>query len=87
VPFFHCGGAVYRIAQQPEPVLEIIITTPWESALLGWLIGNLHFTLELAAGVIRVQDDTALRQMLDREQIVYRAASRVFHPFRPGHQH
>jgi hypothetical protein len=32
-------------------------------------------------------DDSALRQMLEREHIHCVAASRVFHPFRPGHAH
>jgi urease accessory protein len=87
VPFFQTGGATYCIAQQPEPVLEIALTTPEESARLGWLVGNLHFTLQLAEGFIRMPDDSALRQMLDREQVRYAKASRVFHPFRPGHAH
>jgi urease accessory protein len=86
-PFFQAGGAIYLIAQQPEPVLEIALPTPEESARLGWLIGNLHFTLQLADGVIRMPDDSALRQMLEREHIHCVAASRVFHPFRPGHAH
>ncbi len=86
-PFFQAGGATYCIAQQPEPVLEIVLSTPEESARLGWLIGNLHFTLQLADGVIRMPDDSALRQMLEREHVRYVTASRVFHPFRPGHAH
>ena len=86
-PFFHAGNATYLLAQQPEPVLEIPLSTPEESARMAWLIGNLHFTLQLAAGVIRIPDDSALRQMLEREHIQYITASRVFHPFRPGHLH
>ena len=42
---------------------------------------------QLAPGVIRIPDDSALRQMLDREHVQYKTASRVFHPFRPGHAH
>src|SRR5271166_135133 len=86
-PFFQTNAATYVIAQQPEPVLEIPLSTPEASARLAWLIGNLHFTLQLTNGVIRIPDDSALRQMLDREQIPYTTASRVFHPFRPGHAH
>jgi urease accessory protein len=87
MPFFHAAGATYRIAQQPEPVLEIALAGADESARLGWMIGNLHFTLQITDSVIRMPDDSALRQMLDREQIPYTTASRVFHPFRPGHLH
>jgi urease accessory protein len=87
MPFFHTAGATYLIAQQPEPVLEIALATPAESARLGWLIGNLHFSLELAGSVIRVADDPALRQMLTREHISFSEASRVFHPESHGHVH
>jgi|ERR1700678_2481105 urease accessory protein len=87
VAFFHDGDATYVIAQQPEPVLEVALATPLESARLGWLIGNLHFSLELAGCVIRVADDPALRQLFDREHIAFSEASHVFHPERHGHVH
>jgi urease accessory protein len=87
IAFFHLDGATYLTAQRPEPVLEIALGTPAESARLGWLIGNLHFSLEITDAVIRVADDTAVRAMLDREQIPYTRASQVFHPFRQAHHH
>ena len=86
-PFFRLDGATYLIAQRPEPVLEIPLTTPAESTRIGWLIGNLHFPLELADGLILVAADTALRAMLEREQIPFTPASRVFHPYRQAHLH
>jgi urease accessory protein len=87
VAFFRTGAVTYVIAQQPEPVLEIALSTAAESALVGWLVGNLHFSLQFTDAVIRVPDDSALRQMLERERIQFTEASRVFHPFRPGHVH
>jgi urease accessory protein len=87
IPFFRDGGVTYLIAQRPEAVLEIALATPAENARAGWLIGNLHFPLELAGPVIRVADDTALRAMLEREQIPFTKASRVFHPYRQAHLH
>ncbi len=87
VPFFAFDGATYVIAQRPEPVLEIALAGPEESARLGWLIGNLHFSLELACGLIRVADDPALRQLFEREHIPFTESCQVFHPFRPGHSH
>jgi urease accessory protein len=87
VRFFQAAGATYVIAQKPEPVLEIALGAPLDSARLGWLIGNLHFSLELAGCVIRVADDPALRQMFAREQLAFSEASRVFHPERHGHVH
>ena len=87
IPFFHLDGVTYFIAQRPEPVLEISLATPAESARLGWLIGNLHFSLELAPPVVRIPDDPALRQMLAREHIPFTEASHVFHPERQAHVH
>lgn len=87
VPFFHQAGTTYLIAQRPEPVLEIALATPADSARLGWLIGNLHFSLEVAGDVIRVADDPALRQMLAREHIPFSEQTRIFHPARHGHIH
>ena len=87
VPFFYTDGTTYVVAQQPEPVLEVSLSTLSDSARLGWLIGNLHFSLEIGGHVIRVPEDSALRQMLVREQIEFSELSRVFHPFRHGHVH
>ena len=84
-PFFQIDGATYVIAQQPEPILEVALTTPLEGARVGWLIGNLHFSLELAGRVILVADDPALRQLFGREHIPFTEASRVFRP--EGHAH
>jgi len=87
VPFFHTAGATYIIAQQPEPVIEIPLTNPADSARLGWLIGNLHFSIEIGGDDVRVAGDSALRQMLTRERIPHSEVSRVFHPARHGHVH
>jgi urease accessory protein len=86
-PFFAVDGTIYVVAQQPEPVLEITIPNGAEGARIGWLIGNLHFTLEIAGGVIRGPADSALRQMLEREHIPFTEAARVFKPMRQGHVH
>jgi urease accessory protein len=86
-PFFFDAGATYVISQKPEPVLEIVLASPTESARLGWLIGNLHFSLEISGDTIRAADDSALRQLFEREQIVFSEASRVFYPERHGHHH
>lgn len=85
---YQTTAAVYRIAQQPEPVLEIFLgTNAAEAARLGWLIGNLHFQMEIAGASIRVADDPALRQLFEREAITFSVADRVFHPLGGGHHH
>jgi urease accessory protein len=86
-PFFYHDGTSYLIAQQPEPVIEIHLSSPSDSARLGWLIGNLHFSLEIRGDIIHVATDSALRQMLIRENIPFIELSRVFHPFGHGHVH
>jgi urease accessory protein len=85
---FETDAALYVIAQTYEPVLEAGFTSDAPaSAKLGWLIGNLHFPLEIAEDVVRVEDDVALRQLFEREGISYVACKRVFHPLSGGHRH
>jgi urease accessory protein len=85
--FFYSEGTRYIVAQQPESVLQIAFSTPADAARIGWLVGNLHFPLEISPDAICVVDDTAIRQMLLRENIQFSEVSRVFHPFRHGHVH
>jgi urease accessory protein len=86
--FFYLDGTTYIIAQQPEAVLEIAVPPARaDAARIGWLVGNLHFSIEVTTDVIRVADDSALRQVLLREDIAFEEVSRVFHPFRHAHVH
>jgi urease accessory protein len=87
IPFFYSDGTTYVVAQRPEAVIEIPLGDSATSARVGWLIGNLHFTIEIGGDVIRVADDPALRQMLARENIGFSEAARVFHPCGHGHVH
>ncbi len=85
---FQSEAAVYVIAQKYEPVLEIALggDSP-VAARLGWMIGNLHFQIEIAGEVVRVTDDPAVRQLFEREGIGFTACRRVFHPLGGGHRH
>lgn len=86
--FFIDGQHEYVIAQKYEPVLEVrLVQDPPAAAKLGWMIGNLHFPLEVTSDSIRVADDPALRQMFEREGIEYAECKRVFHPLSGGHRH
>ena len=85
---FQNEGACYFVAQQAEAVLEIALPEAGATAArLGWLVGNLHFQLEVTPEVIRVVDDPAVRQLCEREQLAYAAVERVFHPLSGGHSH
>ncbi len=85
---FATDAALYVITQRYEPVLEVGFTADAPAAAkLGWIIGNLHFPLEIGADVVRVEDDSALRQLFERERIPFVACKRVFHPLSGGHRH
>jgi len=91
-PVFASETALYRLAQKYEPVLEVESSAfsggqAADAARLGWMIGNLHFQIEVAGDVVRVSDDPAVRQLFDREGIAYVACKRVFHPLSGGHHH
>lgn len=80
--------SLYVIAQKYEPVLEVSLASDAPGAAkMGWMIGNLHFPLEVAGSVVRVADDPALRQLFEREHIAFVACKRVFHPLSGGHRH
>jgi urease accessory protein len=92
VTIFQNEAAVYVLAQKYEPVLEVRtadcgVRNGGDAARLGWLIGNLHFQIEIVEDVVRVMDDPAVRQLFEREGIAYTACKRVFHPLSGGHRH
>jgi urease accessory protein len=81
-------AAAYFISQNPEPVLEVALgPDPSAAARLGWIIGNLHFPLQIAGAALRVPDDSALRQLFDREKIAFTPCDHVFTPLSGGHSH
>jgi urease accessory protein len=85
---FQSATAVYILSQKYEPVLEVALGADSPTAArLGWLIGNLHFTIEVAGPTVRVIDDPAVRQLFEREGIAYVPCKRVFHPLSGGHHH
>jgi len=80
--------AAYVIDQSPEDCFLIALGGAEEAAWIGWMIGNLHFKASFSAAGVLVQDDLAVRQMLDREQIAYQQVMRVFQPSKQGgHSH
>ncbi len=86
--FFANGTSAYCIEQKPEPVLEIaLIPRPAPVARLGWTIGNLHFPIQVTDELVRVPDDSALRQLFEREKIPFTSCERVFQPFAKCHNH
>jgi urease accessory protein len=90
--FFVGDTVAYLIAQKYEPVLELRIAdcglrSATEAARVGWVIGNLHFQMEITDEVVRVTDDPALRQLFEREGLAFASCKRIFHPLAGGHHH
>lgn len=81
--------AVYVLAQGPETNIGLRIAECRieEAARLGWMLGNLHFPVEIADGTMWTVDDPAVRQLMDREGIVYATGERVFKPLKAVHGH
>ena len=81
-------AVAYVVAQMPEAALRVQLTTdPAAAARLGWLIGNLHFQLEIVEGAVRVADDPALRLLFEREHVEWQSEEAVFRPQGGGHSH
>ncbi len=82
------GENVYVVRQLPEAVIEVGIADLKEAARLGWMLGNLHFVVEITEHAIRVTDDAAIRQMFKREGFRFKAMNAVFKPIAgEGHHH
>ena len=78
----------YVIEQSLEDCFLVPIREPQEAAWIGWMIGNLHFKAAFTEAGVLVQDDLAVQQMLDREQIHYHRVQQVFQPAKQGgHSH
>lgn len=84
---FATEAAVYRLEQSPETVLEVALTDATDAARLGWLLGNLHFRIAVADGLVHAPDDPAVVQLLEREHISYRSTQAVFRPLGSSHSH
>ncbi len=85
--FFQTEAAVYRLAQQPETVLEVLVDSAEDAARTGWKIGNLHFPIAVSTRTILAPDDPAIRQMLEREHISYHSTQAIFRPLHGAHSH
>jgi urease accessory protein len=86
--FFNSSSSAYYIKQQPEAVIEIVCPSdPSAAARIGWMLGNLHFPIEIIEGRVRVCDDSAIRQMLVREGFSHYSTEAIFQPLSGAHSH
>ena len=85
--FFQGAAHQYVLAQIPENVLRVPLASPAEAARLAWQVGNLHFRVMIDGGCLLVEDDPALRQMLEREGFAFTPARSIFQPLTGSHGH
>lgn len=85
--FFESDSHAYVIEQTHEPVLIVALTTAEAAARVAWQIGNLHFPLALRGNELVVEDDTAIRQLFERENIPFASAECVFQPLSGAFHH
>jgi urease accessory protein len=84
--FFAEEDRCYVLEQTPEEVLEIPVATVELAARIGWSLGNLHFGVQVLPEAVRVTDDPAVLQFLQREDVAFRRVKVVFLPLSPGAQ-
>jgi len=88
-PFHETQDKVYIIEQAPEIVLKIPFQGEKQAAHYGWMVGNMHFPADFADDAVLAEDDPAVRQMLERNEVPYEETQAVFQPAvnKAGHHH
>ena len=79
---YQAEEADYVIWQQPELVYDVPFASAEYGALVGWMIGNLHFPVEILPASIRALHDPAVKLLLERENWAFTEESVVFNPLR-----
>ncbi len=85
--FHESVSSIYRIEQTPENVLKIPFSEMKQAAYYGWMVGNLHFSAAFEIDHIIAENDPAVRQMLDRNEITFTETTTVFRPTIVSHGH
>lgn len=80
---FQSATGRYVIRQTEEPVIEVSLEiTPPAAAGIGWAIGNLHLELSAEPARLIAADEPAVRRLLERLNVPYRATTAIFRPGR-----
>jgi urease accessory protein len=86
-PFHETADKRYEIEQLPENALRIPFHEKKAAAYYGWMIGNLHFSADFHDDAVFAEDDPAIRQMLERNEISFTETKTVFEPTIISHGH
>jgi urease accessory protein len=85
--FHQEGDTSYFLKQLPEEVLEISVASTEQAARVAWGLGNLHFGIQVLPGAIRVTEDSAVLQFLEREGVAFQRVQAIFQPLSAGAHH
>lgn len=81
--FWQTAAARYVIHQVPEAVVEISLdVAPSAAAGIGWAVGNLHLELQAEPARLLAADEPAVRQLLERLKVPFKATTAIFRPGR-----
>lgn len=81
--FWQTTAARYVVRQQPEAVVEISLeVAPSAAAGIGWAVGNLHLELQAEPTRLLAPDEPAVRQLLERLKVPFKATTAIFRPGR-----
>lgn len=81
--FWQTAAARYVIHQVPEAVVEISLdVAPSVAAGIGWAVGNLHLELQAEPARLLAADEPAVRQLLERLKVPFKATTAIFRPGR-----
>jgi urease accessory protein len=81
--FWQTATARYVVRQQAEAVVEIPLdVAPSAAAGIGWAVGNLHLELQAEPARLLAPDEPAVRQLLERLKVPFKATTAIFRPGR-----
>ena len=81
------GDAHYVIDQEPEEMIEIMITSVEQAAHVAWSLGNLHFLVQVLPHAVRVMPDPAVLQFINRTTVPHHRLKCVFLPLAAESHH
>ena len=73
-------GSLLRVCAAPQPVLQVRAPTPLQLLRAAYHLGNRHVPLELRIGLLQLEPDPVLRDMLRRMGLQVDEALEPFEP-------
>jgi urease accessory protein len=84
-------GSLIKIVAAPEPLLYVTASSCQALVRAAYHLGNRHTPVEVGDGFLKLENDSVLKQMLDRLEVYVREAQLPFQPesgaYGGGHGH